>query len=77
MKEAKLKILVLENTKDVESYRESSVGNMVLPVGSVLISACVAGKECGTMPFIPNGVSTGIELAEEFLSAEVLGKLSK
>ena len=77
MKEAKLKIVVLENQKDVDNYRASSVGNMVLPVGSVLISACVAGNECGTIPFIPNGVDSGIEQAASYIDGEVLGKLSK
>jgi len=38
MKEATLKVVVLENKNDVNSYRASSVGNMVLPVGSVIVS---------------------------------------
>lgn len=77
MKEAKLKIIVLENQKDVDAYRASSVGNMVLPIGTVLISACVEGNECGTIPFIPNGVDTGLEQAETFITSNIIGKLDK
>ena len=77
MKEAKLKVQLLETKKDVEDYRASSVGGMVLPVGTVLISACVAGEECGTLPFINNGVDTGIEQAQKWLEEEMFGKMEK
>ncbi len=77
MKEATLKVVVLENKADVNQYRASSVGNMVLPVGSVIVSACVAGIECGTLPFLPNGVSSGLEQAQEWLESECFGKLAK
>ncbi len=77
MKEAMVKIVKLENKADVDAYRASSVGNMVLPVGSVLISACVSGSECGTQPFIPNKAESGVEQAAEWIDLNVLNALEK
>ncbi len=77
MKEANIKIVYLENKADVDNFRASSVGNMVLPIESAVLSACVAGVECGTLPFLPNGVSTGLEQALEWLETECFGKLAK
>jgi len=77
MKEAMIKVILLETEDDVQAYRASSVGNMVLKVGTVLTSACVAGNECGTIPHIPNKAETGIEQAAEWLDINVFAALEK
>ena len=79
MKEAKLKIVLLENQDDVNSFRGSSVGSMVLPVGTVVISACVDGNECGTVPLMPIDVKgakiSGVELASDWIDTNLFAAL--
>jgi hypothetical protein len=81
MKEAKLKIILLENEVDVNSFRGSSVGNMVLKPGTVLVAACVDGNECGQIPFMPIDVKgakvSGVEQASDWIDTELFAVLEQ
>ena len=81
MKEAKLKIILLEDNNDVNAFRGSSVGNMVLKPGTVLIAACVDGNECGQVPFMPIDVKgakiSGIEQASDWIDSTVFAVLEE
>ena len=79
MKEAKLKVILLQDENDVNSFRGSSVGNMVLKPGTVLIAACVDGNECGQVPFMPIDVKgakvSGVEQASDWIDSNLFAVL--
>ncbi len=75
MKQAKLTIKLIENEQDAIDYQVVSEGGIKWPVGTVLVSGCIMGKECAVNPFIPNPTQTGLEQYAEWQCLNVLGKM--
>lgn len=77
MKQAKLNIIKLETKQDCKDYQVNSNGGFLFPAGSVIISGCIMGEECATMPFIPNAAQSGVEQAVEWLDLNVFNDMEK
>ena len=75
MKQAKLNIIYLETKQDCINYQLNSNGGFLFPVGTVIVSGCIMGSECATLPFVPNKDQSGIEQFSEWQDLNVLGAM--
>jgi hypothetical protein len=77
MKNGKLNIQYLQNDQDCRNYQLNSNGGFLFPVGTVVLSGCIMGEDCATMPFIPNAERSGIEQCSDWIDANVFGEMEK
>lgn len=75
MKQAKLNIIYLETKQDCINYQLNSNGGFLFDPGTVIVSGCILGKECATLPFVPYPQKSGIEQFSEWQDLNVLGAM--